>query len=404
MRFAPPELQLSPSAVSSFWQKGDGNRDDSQVTCPSQFPPIVILPGFGNDAVDYTAPKLKPTEGDGEAERMPSPDNTPVELNRKGDRDLEELTSDSFVAVLKKRGFDVTVVDVKRLEWLKVAFEILGPRLYTKSVLPFGPGFGWYLQRLRSAIRSALEVRRERLRQEGREAVTGVDDRVILVGHSAGGWLARAALGDGEMWSDSGKVSERNMSLFDRFLLGLARLLGLLDTEKTGEGSGAAAPSCRSRNPDVVAGLVTLGTPQSPPSLGDVSDMTFGALSWTDQNFPGSFLKGKTGIWYLTVAGKAVQGESEAPKGSASRFAYGSYRVVLGEGEGVWGDGVVPVEKAHLQGATQLTLEGVFHSINAPLRWYGSDAFVDCWLKEAVRLFEEQRVEAARDEKSKCSV
>jgi len=63
---------------------------------------------------------------------------------------------------------------------------------------------------------------------------------------------------------------------------------------------------------------------------------------------------------------------------------------VCGEGLGVEGDGVVPLCSAHLEGAVQLTLDGVMHSMSrigtfddaAPdhLHWYGSGRVVDAWL------------------------
>lgn len=46
------------------------------------------------------------------------------------------------------------------------------------------------------------------------------------------------------------------------------------------------------------------------------------------------------------------------------------------------GDGVVPLESAHLDGAKQITLQNVFHSINAPTAWYGSEGCVDMWLRK----------------------
>lgn len=35
---------------------------------------------------------------------------------------------------------------------------------------------------------------------------------------------------------------------------------------------------------------------------------------------------------------------------------------------------------AHLEGAEQVTLEGVFHSVDKPDEWYGSEGVVDRWL------------------------
>ena len=61
---------------------------------------------------------------------------------------------------------------------------------------------------------------------------------------------------------------------------------------------------------------------------------------------------------------------------------------VMGEGEGVEGDCVVPLRCALLEGAANIVLDGVYHSMSRigtfdergqPL-WYGSDAVVDHWL------------------------
>jgi hypothetical protein len=47
--------------------------------------------------------------------------------------------------------------------------------------------------------------------------------------------------------------------------------------------------------------------------------------------------------------------------------------------------GVVPQVAAHLEGAIQLDLPGIFHSINEPERWYGSDSVIDQWHEEMLR-------------------
>lgn len=40
----------------------------------------------------------------------------------------------------------------------------------------------------------------------------------------------------------------------------------------------------------------------------------------------------------------------------------------------------MPLVYAHLEGAEQVTLDGVFHSVDKPDDWYGSEAVVDRWL------------------------
>lgn len=84
-------------------------------------------------------------------------------------------------------------------------------------------GYRWYLDRLDETVQRACKE-------------TG-SDRVILVGHSAGGWLARAYIADAKY--------------------------GALD----------GAPNPR------VAGLVTLGTPQQPPPKGCKSPHNIAVVS-----------------------------------------------------------------------------------------------------------------------------
>lgn len=44
------------------------------------------------------------------------------------------------------------------------------------------------------------------------------------------------------------------------------------------------------------------------------------------------------------------------------------------------GDACVPLVYAHLEGAEQITLDGVFHSVDKPQDWYGAEDVVDRWL------------------------
>ena len=97
------------------------------------------------------------------------------------------------------------------------------------------------------------------------------------------------------------------------------------------------------------------------------------------------------------LAGAAIAGAKptagEAAEQTASEraaaIAYNNYRALSGDGCAV-GDGVIPVETAHLPGAMQLTLENVVHSINeagsaAPTeRWYGSERVIDAWLPQVL--------------------
>ena len=110
-------------------------------------------------------------------------------------------------------------------------------------------------------------------------------------------------------------------------------------------------------------------------------DMTRGALKITDQQFPGAFHA--PSLFYITVIGDAVQGAKQERTSpfeptTITGLAYNSYEAVCGDGT-VTGDGIVPLCAAHLDNALQLTLDNVFHSINAPSDWYGSNKVLDRW-------------------------
>ena len=261
--------------------------------------PVVICPGFGNAAVDYVTPLSLPEET-------------------------------GLAAALERRGFAPRVVPGARLDWLRVAGGLLDTDFRRGEGTSDGRAYGWYVARLRATVEAARA-----------DAGGG---RVLLVAHSAGGWLARAALGARD------------------------------------EGWGAAN----------VCGLVTLGTPHAPPPPG-VDDATRGVQPSTDARFPGALLA-PDGVAYVSVSSDEIVGDAAAPRGSAQRVAAGSYALVGGGAAAVGaGDGVVPLAAAHLDGAdAQLTLDGVVHSINEagtvmPTdRWYGAEPVLDRWLAPAL--------------------
>lgn len=228
---------------------------------PPGSPTIVILPGFGNAAVDYTQPFGANFE-----------------------------TSISYA--LEQRGFKVKIMPLERGQWFNVLRGLFTLSFWLGTVTPYEPSYGWYVQRARDTIADAAK-----------------ENGVIVCGHSAGGWLGRAALGDG--------------TDFDA---------------------------------DIRA-FVSLGAPHSAPPTGvpGVMDMTRGALTWTEQQLPGAYLANR-GVKYVTVGSDLISGSEAAAKGTPTRAAYDSYRLVCGAGA-VPGDGVVPLQSAHLQGAAQITLQ-----------------------------------------------
>lgn len=95
---------------------------------------------------------------------------------------------------------------------------------------------------------------------------------------------------------------------------------------------------------------------------------------------------------YVTIAGKFVKGSKFAGEGTMQQKLVGlGYQQVCGKSD-VWGDGVVPVASAHLEGAHNIDLDGVYHSpvgaAHTPSDdpsaakerlWYGSQTILSMW-------------------------
>lgn len=134
--------------------------------------------------------------------------------------------------------------------------------------------------------------------------------------------------------------------------------------------------------------LVTIGSPHfPPPQEAKVMDQTRGILTYVEQNCPGRF---HSSIEYVTVAGKYIEGAGLRDQGAsiAQKIVGAGYQQVCGNAR-VWGDGIIPIEAAHLHGADQVTLDGVYHSplgavvavdgkIGRP--WYGSPEVLPKWI------------------------
>lgn len=200
---------------------------------------------------------------------------------------------------------------------------------------------------------------------------------MLVNDYTSGGWLARAALGDGS-WNVEGESYAKEARAADR-----------------------------------VRALITVGAIHKPPA-GDAASacVTRGALSYLDKKWPGAYHKDE-GIAYVSVGGDAVVGKQQQQKssasiedekigskevndvykvrgeGSASSVAFTSYTAVSGNGE-ITGDGVVPLDWALLEGSRTIILDGVLHSINEAgttlptNKWYGADEVVDRWLFDAL--------------------
>jgi len=215
--------------------------------------------------------------------------------------------ADDYIPLQKcliRRGISTTIVPLRGRDWLVT----IGGR-------PVTP------------ILQQLAITVDQVRQ-----ATG-QDHVNLIGHSAGGWIARVYLGDqsycGQAWEGKRYV-------------------------KT---------------------LVSLGTPHTSQERWTKKNLDF-----VNNTYPGAYYPE---IRYVCVAGKAIYGKNTWPL--ESWLTYKSYELTCGTGQ-AWGDGVTPVISAHLAEAENLTLEGVLHAPRSRSRelpdapWYGSEEVIEAWV------------------------
>lgn len=302
------------------------------MTAPPNFPSILILPGFGNVASDYGSGLA----GDG---------------------------SDCLAGALSRRGFRVSVLPVSsRWEWARVILLSLLNPAYWFGIAGID-SYRWYLDKVEAALTA------------GGDGSGDDGGPVVLIGHSAGGWLARAYLA----LSVSGSLAAGR-----------------------------------------VAGLVTLGAPQAPPRDG-ARCATGGALASVVK----AWGEADVAVPVIAVAGRSVRGvahprppkdssgEAEPEQRRLSRAARGSYlEVAVGAGSGragrngvpplappgvvLEGDGVVPLSHAVLPGpperTTSIVVDGAMHSMSrvgsfeepGGVPWVGGEGVVDHWLGELV--------------------
>ena len=154
--------------------------------------------------------------------------------------------------------------------------------------------------------------------------------RVILVGHSAGGLLARLYVSDQPVWGQTYAGLEH------------------------------------------VSAIITLGTPHSTlPSSGNGWYLTDTA----NRLAPAATYAPR--ISYRSVAGRLMKGDRHGTR--LQRRAYRAYQYFAGRGD-VWGDGVVPVANAQLEGAQQVILDGIAHGRRTNADWYaGSRDILRRW-------------------------
>lgn len=163
--------------------------------------------------------------------------------------------------------------------------------------------------------------------------VDSATGKVTLVGHSAGGVLARLYLSPNPLLGNTFR--------------GLA----------------------------YVSHLITLGSPhQNRGGLTQGGRMS----RWIERRHPGAFFAPQ--VKYTSVAGKLLRGNQDASR--QERWAYRVYEEIGGEGT-AWGDGLIPLESALLRGSHQIVLDGVGHFSGFGPLWYGSREVIPLWWNKA---------------------
>lgn len=176
---------------------------------------------------------------------------------------------------------------------------------------------------------------------------------VALVGHSAGGWIARIMLGDavydGSSWDRRPQVSLL-MTLGTPHLSLEGYPFGRIQERRSGE------------------------APDLPP------DVRGSSLRFVRHHYPTA--ASQPGVALVCGAGKSIRGQR--PRGpipvaaDAGGVAHLSYMANSGHGSD-WGDGVCPLRTALLPGAQAFVMEDVWHTRGSGRLWYGSPTVIDYW-------------------------
>lgn len=300
--------ESSPSTPASYSVSEQSNSPNNRLSWP--WPSLVSA-----FASPRTPPKQKPVD------RRPAVTIIlPCQLGEQGDYG-------PLVQALGARGVNTVVTPLQRLDWPVGLIPSFFSADYFRGTLKPGSTLGFYCKKIDEAVADLLK--------ECPEA------EINLLGHSIGGWVARAWLSE---W---------------------------------------ASPDVRAK----VRRLVTLGSPHNPPpptsALARV-DQTRGLLSYINEKFPGAFEKQ---VSYTSVIGSGIRGGFGG--GAPSAVALLSYAALSGDGGGS-GDGIIPVASATVDGWKLIDIAEAGHAdflplipgrrVSLPIQWYGSEGIIDKWV------------------------
>jgi hypothetical protein len=199
-------------------------------------------------------------------------------------------------------------------DWLAMSFAGMGPLL----------------------LRGALAIRRARRHAPG---------PIIVIGHSAGGIVARLAM-----------------------------------SSESFEGRRAGVA-------DDVGCLVTLGTPyRFDPVVAGWRHAGVRATAFLDRVTPGAWFAPRTA--YLSVGSRRVPPSPLRPSLSPGHLGHLVTRLAVGQTPGTHGDGLVDEARAHLPGARHLTFDDVLHGTFGG-SWYGDEHVIDRWWPVALEAWQE---------------
>jgi hypothetical protein len=213
--------------------------------------------------------------------------------------------------LLERGAAEVLVAPIWLPDWLLAAYRHGAGRLVTR------------------AGRALLEAGR---RSAASPASRGAP--VLVIGHSAGGGLAR-----------------------------------LLTSPEPFEGRRLGAAGR-------IGALVTLGTPNHVHAAGDIGGrLSTVATTFLDRVAPGPAFAPTTG--YLTVGSRADVARRHGTRGERRQHRFYAGLIGPGAPDEIPGDGVVPLECALLRDAPAIVFDDLYHGPGGI--WYGSQRGLDGW-------------------------
>ena len=196
-------------------------------------------------------------------------------------------------------------------------------------------------------------------------------------------WMLAAVVGFGPLMRRTGRAvaqayrrgGARPLLVVGHSAGGLLARLAMSPEPYQGHWAGVA---------EAYGALVTLGTPHR---MDDAAGRPFGAgfdaSRYLDAIIPGAWFAPRTA--YLTIGSRFIAGGLPNDPDLRRRIAGRVYALLGGEAARAdWGDGLILEASTHLDGARIVILEGIVHPPGLPVPWYGSDEGLDGWWDLAV--------------------